>query len=76
MFGAGTLPREELHEAARELTWQAGLIAVGRRGFDQVFDQAVRRANKIDTRSVKLSRDALPGEIAHAVNPGPAQGAG
>jgi hypothetical protein len=46
-FGGGTLPRNELHEAATQLTAnQAGLIAVGEPTIEQGLDKALTKGRQ------------------------------
>ena len=66
LLGTGTLPRVELHEAARKLTWQAGLIAIGDSSLARAFDMAIRRANKVTKRSVDQGVDELGREVEEA----------
>src|SRR5271165_5296562 len=52
MFGGGTLPRKELHDAAEALTAsQAGLIAVGEPTIEKGLDKAFTGAAKVVKRS-------------------------
>jgi hypothetical protein len=47
-FGGGTLPRKELHEAAKQLTAdQAGLIVVGEPTIEQAVDKALTTTDEI-----------------------------
>jgi hypothetical protein len=60
LFGGGTLPRKELHEAAAELTTgDAGLIVVGEPTLEKAFDEAVTRAVKTAKRSFDSIADEL-----------------
>lgn len=53
MFGGGTLPRKELHEAAEQLTAnQAGLITVGEPAIEQGIDKALTKAAKVVQRTI------------------------
>jgi hypothetical protein len=64
LFGGGTLPRKELHEAAEELTGgDAGLILVGEETLDKAFDEAVTHAVK----TAKHSFDATADELVSAL---------
>jgi hypothetical protein len=60
LFGGGTLPRKELHEAAAELTTgDAGLVVVGEPTLEKAFDEAVTRAVKTAKRSFDSIADEL-----------------
>lgn len=60
LFGGGTLPQKELHEAAAELkTGDAGLIVVGEPTLETAFDEAVTRAIKTAKRSFDSTADEL-----------------
>ena len=60
LFGGGTLPRKELHEAAQELmAGEAGLIVIGEPTIEQAFDEAVTHAVKIAKRSIDATADEL-----------------
>ena len=68
MFGAGTLPRKELKEAAQELTSdQAGLIVVGEPTLEKGFDKAITRTARIVKRSVDATTDELVSELQEAL---------
>jgi uncharacterized membrane protein len=68
MFGGGVLPRQELKDAASELTSdQAGLIVVGEPTLEKGFDQAVTRSAKIVKRSLDASADELASELKEAL---------
>jgi uncharacterized membrane protein len=68
MFGAGTLPRKELKEAAQELTSdQAGLIVVGEPTLEKGFDKAVTRTARIVKRSMDATSDELASELQEAL---------
>lgn len=63
-FGGGSLPRNELKEAAQELHGdEAGLILVGEPTVEKAFDKAVQGASKV----VKRDFDATTDEIAQAL---------
>jgi len=63
-FGAGTLPRRELKEAAEALHGsQAGLIVIGEPTIEKAFDKAVQSAAKV----VKSTLDVTTDEIATAL---------
>ena len=60
LFGGGTLPRKELHEAAAELTaGEAGLIVIGEPTIDKAFDEAVTHAVKVAKHSIDATADEL-----------------
>jgi hypothetical protein len=68
MFGGGVLPRQELKDAASELTSdQAGLIVVGEPTLEKGFDRAVTRTSKIVKRSLDASTDQLASELKDAL---------
>jgi len=67
LFGGGTLPRKELHEAAQELTAsQAGLIAVGEPTIEKALDQALTTADKVVKRTVDATTDEITSELQEA----------
>jgi hypothetical protein len=67
-FGGGTLPRQELHEAAEQLTAsQAGLIAVGEPTMEKGLDEALTRAAKVVKRTVEATTDEITSELAEAL---------
>lgn len=67
-FGGGALPRQELQDAAAELTAdQAGLIAVGEPTLEKRFDKAVTRSTQIVKRSVDASADEIADELREAL---------
>jgi hypothetical protein len=66
-FGAGTLRRKELHEAAQQLgPDQSALIVAGEPTLEQGFDKAVRRAAKIIKRTVDATTDQVADEMREA----------
>jgi len=68
VFGGGTLPRKELHEAAQELTAsQAGLIAVGEPTIEQAVDKALTGAAKVVKRTVNATTDEITSELQEAL---------
>ena len=68
IFGGGTLPRKELHEAAEELTAnQAGLIAVGEPTIEKGLDKAFIGAVKVVKRSVEATTDQITSELQEAL---------
>ena len=67
IFGGGTLPRKELHDAAQELSSsQAGLIVVGEPTIEKGFDKAVTRAAKIIKHEVDATTDEIADELKGA----------
>jgi uncharacterized membrane protein len=67
-FGGGTLPRQELHEAAEQLTAsQAGLIVVGELTIEQALDKALTKANKVVKRTVEATTDQITSELQEAL---------
>jgi hypothetical protein len=67
-FGGGTLPREELHEAAEQLTAsQAGLIVVGEPTMEKGLDEALTRAAKVVKRTVDATTDEITSELQEAL---------
>jgi hypothetical protein len=67
-FGGGTLPRQELHEAAQELTAsQAGLIAVGEPTIEKAVDQALTGAAKVVKRTMDATADEITSELQEAL---------
>ena len=67
-FGGGTLPREELHEAAGQLTAnQAGLIVVGEPTIEQGLDKALTGAAGVVKRTVEATTDELTSELQEAL---------
>jgi hypothetical protein len=68
MFGGGTLPRKELHEAAQELTAnQAGLIAVGEPTIAEALDKALTDATRVVKHSVNATTDEIRNELKEAL---------
>jgi hypothetical protein len=68
-FGdGGALPRQELEDAASELTAdQAGLIVVGEPTIEKGFDEAIARSTQIVKRSVEASADEISSELQEAL---------
>jgi hypothetical protein len=67
-FGAGTLPRHDLHDAARELApGEAALIAVGEPTLEKAWDEAVTRASRTVKRDLDATADELERQLAEAV---------
>jgi hypothetical protein len=68
VFGSGTLPRKELHEAAQDLTAnQAGLIAVGEPTIEKAVDKAIANAAKVSKRYVDAAADEIADELREAL---------
>ena len=68
MFGGGTLPRKELHEAADELTAnRAGLIAVGEPTIEKGLDRSLTGAANVVKRSVDATTDEITSELQEAL---------
>jgi hypothetical protein len=60
LFGGGTLPRKELHEAADELAaGEVGLIVVAEPTLEKAFDETVTHAVKVAKRSFDAASDDL-----------------
>jgi hypothetical protein len=69
VFGSGTLPRKELHEAAEALTAnEAGLIAVGDKTIEKALDNAIADAAKVTKRFVDAATDEIADELREALN--------
>ncbi len=67
LLGSGALPRNELKEAAEELTaTQVGLIVVGEPTLEKGFDQAVTSASKVVKREFDAATDQLTRELTQA----------
>ena len=67
-FGGGTLPRKELHDAAKELSAsQAGLIVVGEPTIEKGVDKAITGAARIVKRSVDATTDEIASELQEAL---------
>ncbi len=68
VFGSGTLPRKELHEAAEDLTAnEAGLIAVGEPTIEKAVDKAIANAAKVTKRYVDAATDEIADELREAL---------
>jgi hypothetical protein len=68
VFGGGTLPRKELHDAARELSAsQAGLIVVGEPTIEKGLDKAITGAARVVKRSLDASTDEIASELQEAL---------
>ena len=67
-FGSGTLPRNELKDAARELgSHQAALIVAGEPTLEQGFDKAVTKAAKVVKGALDATTDEVASELQDAV---------
>ena len=68
LFGAGTLPRKELKEAAEALTAnQAGLIVVGEPTVEKGLEKAFTGAARVVKRSVNATTDEITSELQEAL---------
>jgi hypothetical protein len=68
-FGAGTLPRKELHEAAQELgPDESALIVAGEPTLEKGFDKAVTRSAKVIKRTVDATTDQVADELRQAAH--------
>ncbi len=68
VFGDGTLPRKELHDAARELSAsQAGLIVVGEPTIEKGLDKAIAGAARVVKRSLDASTDEIASDLQEAL---------
>jgi hypothetical protein len=68
VFGGGTLPRKELHDAAQELTAsQAGLIVVGEPTIEKGLDKAIAGASRVIKHSFDASTDEISSELQEAL---------
>jgi hypothetical protein len=64
-FGSGTLPRGELHQAAKALhQGEAALVVVGEPTLEKGFEKAVTRANKTFRQDMNTLADELERELA------------
>jgi len=67
-IGAGTLPRNELKDAAGELSSdQAGLIVAGEPTLEKGFDKAVTRAARVVKSSVDATTDEVASDLQEAL---------
>jgi len=67
-FNAGALPRDQLKDAARELSPdQAGLVVAGEPTLDKGFDKAVTKAAKVVKRSLDATTDEVASELQDAL---------
>jgi len=70
-FGAGKLPRRELHEAAQVLdSGDVELIVIGEATLQKGFEQAVTRAARTIQRDLNATADALAQELIAASKTG------
>ncbi len=69
LFGGGTLPRKEVHEAAEELTAnQAGLLVVsGEPVAEKALDNALAGAAKVVKHKVDGTIDQITNELQEAL---------
>jgi hypothetical protein len=68
LFGGGSLPRKELHEAADELTANhAGLLAVGEPTIEKGLDRSLTGAANVVKRSVEATTDEITSELQEAL---------
>ena len=66
-FGWGTLPRHELHDAARALDpGEAALIVIGEPTLEKAFEKTVTRAAKTAKRDMNAATDELARELIEA----------
>jgi hypothetical protein len=67
MFDSGTLPRNELKDAAKELgAGQAALIVAGEPTLEKGFDKAVTKADRVIKRSLDAATDEIAAELQDA----------
>jgi hypothetical protein len=67
-LGGGTLPRKELHDAAKELSAsQAGLIVVGEPTIEKGLDKAIGGAARVVKRSFDASTDEIASDPQEAL---------
>jgi hypothetical protein len=67
-FGSGTLPREQLKEAASELSGtEAALIVAGEPTLEEGLDKAVSKATKVVKRTVDATTDEVASELEEAL---------
>lgn len=68
IFGSGTLPRKELHEAAEALTaGEAGLIAVGDPTIEKAVDNAIADAAIVTKLFIDAATDEIADELREAL---------
>ncbi len=67
-FGGGALPREELHEAAEQLTADsAGLIVVGEPTIERAVDNALTGTDRVVKHQVDAAVDQITSELQEAL---------
>ena len=68
MLDSGTLPGNELKDAAQELgPGQAALVVAGEPTLEKGFDKAVTNADKVIKRSLDATTDEIADELHDAV---------
>jgi len=68
VFGGGTLPRKELHDAATALSAsRAGLIVVGEPTIEKGLDKAITGAARVVRHSIDASADEIASELQEAL---------
>ena len=68
LFGGGSLPRKELHEAAEQLTAnEAGLIVVGEPTIEKALDKAITGAAKVVKHTLEATTDEIASELQEAL---------
>jgi len=66
-FDSGTLPSNQLKDAAKELgAGQSALIVAGEPTLEQGFDKAVTKADKVVKRSLDATVDEIADELQDA----------
>jgi hypothetical protein len=76
-FGAGKLPRGELHEAAQALdAGQAELVVIGEPTLQKGFEQAVTKAANTIRRDLNATTDELAQQLIAAYKETPSMKAG
>jgi hypothetical protein len=68
LFGSGTLPRKELHEAAEALdAGQAALVAIGEPTIAEGVQRAIIRSAKTFKHDMNVATDELTKEMSDAL---------
>lgn len=68
LFGSGTLPRKELHEAAEALdAGQAALVAIGEPTIADGVERAIIRSAKTFKHDMNVATDELAKEMTEAL---------
>jgi hypothetical protein len=68
LFGSGTLPRKELHEAADALdAGQAALVAIGEPTIADGVERAIIRSSKTFKHDMNVATDELAKEMTEAL---------